>query len=101
MYILWVIVSDLSEFENYDELEIQVDQRRIVVRCDLTSRTLGGTGLGRLGLRRVKFVIDGPGIEKNQPAHLPLPLATTPSTTTDRVGTIDTPANRDGDEFHS
>jgi len=46
VYILWVIVSDLSEFENYDELEIQVDKRRIVVRCDLTSLTLGGTGLG-------------------------------------------------------
>jgi len=46
VYILWVIVSNLSEFEDYDELEIQVDQRRIVVRCDLTSWTLGGTGLG-------------------------------------------------------
>jgi hypothetical protein len=46
-------------------------------------------------------------MEKMKTVHLPLPLPTTPTQLLTRdslatpLGTIDTPVNRDGDEFHS
>ena len=60
---------------------------------------------------RVNFVLDGLKMEKMKTVHLPLQLPTTPTqlltrlltrdSLTTLLGTIDTPANRDGDEFHS
>jgi len=76
----------------------------------LTSQCLSALPVwGRLGLGRVNFVPDRDGLKmgKMKTVHLQLPLPTTPTqlltrdSLTTPLGTIDTPVNRDGDEFHS